>query len=154
MHLLKASGDEDYADQDMDVVKSKAYELAKTDEPCILANIIDMLGKQELHEEERFADLGTDKAATPAERPKNAAGLAEHMAQLRPNILFVQRDSDALKNVEASRKAALEQQACPELHVQVGSKLLDQFQGGYITRVFKLTPLASGWPRLVQQVAC
>ena len=149
VRMLKASGDEDYADQDLEVVKGRAYELAKTDDPSIPDGIMDMLVEQRLDEDGKLADLSTDKAATPAERPRNAAELAEHMAQLRPNILFVQRDSDALKNVEASRKVAMDEQVCPELHVQVGSKLIDQFQGGYIPRVFKLTfPWRVGGPDL------
>ena len=64
--------------------------------------IMDMLAEPDRPEDENADDASTDKAATPAERPKTDADLVNHMAHLRPNILFVQRDSDALKNVEAS----------------------------------------------------
>jgi len=150
---LKESGDEDYADQNMDAVRCRAQSLADTDEATIPKGILEMLDTDATDGNGDPNDLATDKAATPAERPTTSKHLAEHMHQLRPNVLFVQRDTDALKKVESSRIAALAQQACPELHLTVGSTLINQFEGDYIPRVFKLTfPWRIGGPDLFNRV--
>ena len=69
------------------------------------------------------------------------------MDRERPNILFAQRDSDSLKDVEASRASAFSQ--FTQLAIRTGSALIDQFQGSYIPRVFSLTlPWCVGGPDL------
>ena len=53
--------------------------------------------------------LGTDKAATPAERCFTVEDLGRNMDRVRPQTFHIQRDSDAKKDVEASHLHALEQ---------------------------------------------
>ena len=82
-------------------------------------------------------DLGVDKAATPAERAWSAEALGRNMERIRPTVLLAERESDAATEIEASRCSALSRLSCLELCT--GSKLVDQFQGSYIPRVFNLT---------------
>ena len=87
-------------------------------------------------EDEKLDDT-TDKAATPAERVCSEQSLKREMDRARPLTLVVQRDSDAQKEVEASRIHALG--TVSEMTFRTGSTLLDQFQTSYIPRVFNLT---------------
>ena len=88
-----------------------------------------------------------DKAATPAELIWNEDDLQRELDRARPNILMSQRDSDALKEIEASRANAFSRFSVLEL--KTGSKLVDQFQGSYIPRVFNMTlPWFVGGPDL------
>ena len=83
----------------------------------------------------------------PAERIRSGTELARNMNRVRPNLLLAQRDSDARKEIEASRSSAFS--TFSELDLRTGSKLLDQFQGSYIPRVFHLTlPWLVGGPDL------
>ena len=78
-----------------------------------------------------------DKAATPAERMTSDTELKRDMDRSRPLLLFPQRDSDANKEVEASRKNAWGQVS--HLSVSTGPELIDQFCTSYIARVFCLS---------------
>ena len=83
----------------------------------------------------------------PAERILNVPDLLREMDRARPNILSTQRDSDALKEIEASRASAFSRFSVLEL--RTWSILVDQLQGSYIPRVFNLTlPWFVGGPDL------
>ena len=61
-----------------------------------------------------------------------------------------QRDSDALKNVEASRINAFGNFS--QLELRTGSNLVDQFKTSYIPRVFNITlPWCVGGPDFPEQ---
>ena len=140
--MLKDSGDDDYRHLNMQEVTSRASLLADTDQPTIPKEIITLLEELSDAEEEVRHSAQQDKAAIPAERLWTHNQLERDMSVIRPNLLFPQRDSDVGKSVEASRTNAFAQHA--ELKLRTGSELLDQFQGGYIPRVFKNhIPLAS-----------
>ena len=97
---------------------------------------------------EKSDDGATDKAATPAERLRSKKEFQRHMDRTRPQLMFLQRDSDAGKEIEASHTSALAR--ISTMSVRTGSNLLDQFQGEYIPRVFNLTlPWHVGGPDLV-----
>ena len=86
-----------------------------------------------------------DKAATPAERTWNEADLTKCMDRARPQLLLPQRDSDAQKEVTASRLAAFGKLAQLDLHT--GSNLISQFQTSNVPEVFNLTfPWCVGGP--------
>ena len=69
---------------------------------------------------------------------------------LRPNSMVLQRDSDAGKNVDEARANAFGRFASVE--VQTGSRLLEQFHGDYIPRVFHFTlPRFVGGPDLANR---
>jgi hypothetical protein len=144
IQMHRDAGDERYMQCDMHEVKAKACELADTDEPTIpngLAQILD----EDLGEE--FADMEMDKAATPAERLLSYAALERNMSRARPQILLPERDSDAKKDVCASRSSAFSDVST--LSVQTGSNLIDQFQSYYIPQVFNVSlPWCVGGPDL------
>ena len=145
--MLKDSGDDDYRHLNMQEVTSRANLLADTDQPTIPKEIITLLEELSDAEEEVRHSAQQDKAAIPAERLWTHNQLERDMSVIRPNLLFPQRDSDVGKSVEASRTNAFAQHA--ELKLRTGSELLDQFQGGYIPRVFKITfPWRVGGPDL------
>ena len=146
IRMFKDAGHPDYAKQDMAAVELRARELTDSDDAAIpngLANILD-----EGDDDEHSDDGAVDKAATPAERLRSVQELQKHMERSRPQLMFMQRDSDAGKEVEASRNSAFSQFS--DLNLRTGSKLLDQFYGSYIPRVFNLTlPWYVGGPDLV-----
>ena len=141
IQMHKDAGHSDYQATDMGRVRDKARVLNPTAEPSIPAEIAEMLDADEM---ERLDDT-TDKAATPAERTFHEANLVREMARSRPMIVVAQRDSDAQKDVAASRVHALS--TVTSLDLQIGSNLLGQFQTEYIPRVFSLTlPYQVGGP--------
>ena len=72
------------------------------------------------------------------------------MDRARPQIMVNQRDSDAQKEVEASRMNALS--SVSQLDIRTGSTLVDQFETAYIPRVFNLTlPWCVGGPDFPKQ---
>ena len=101
-------------------VELRARELADTDQATVPACLYEVL-----EEESDGAFDGVDKAATPAERVGNESEFTREMDRSRPQILVNQRDSDARKEVEASRMGALS--TVSELEVRRGSALIDQF---------------------------
>ena len=69
------------------------------------------------------------------------------MNRARPSFMVPQRDSDAKKDIEASRSSALNRFSILEL--RTGSALVDQFQMSYIPRVSHMTlPWQVGGPDL------
>ena len=92
----------------------------------------------------------TDKAATPAARISNKKDLQMEMVRTRPQLLLTQRDSDAQKNIEASRSNALSTISTTQL--QTGSNLLDQFHTSYVPRIFNMSlPWCVGGPDFPRQ---
>ena len=86
-----------------------------------------------------------DKAATPAERIFDLSGLQKELDRARPSLLMAQRDSDATKDVSASRISAFSDFS--EMELITGSNLIDQFETTYIPRVFNITlPWCVGGP--------
>ena len=82
--------------------------MAPSDAPTVP---VDVLPSEEpdAHEEPDDKELlGTDKAMTLAERIGSIADLDKNMRRARPQILLLQRDSDAKKHVQESRVNALE----------------------------------------------
>ena len=139
IRMFRDSGHPDYQRLCMDDVARKAKLVADTDEPSVPNGLTDIILSES---ETEKAPQPVDKAATPAERLFNVPDLLREMDRARPIILSTQRDSDALKEIEASRASAFSRFSVLEL--RTGSKLADQFQGSYIPRVFNL-PL----PRMV-----
>ena len=89
--------------------------------------------------------IGTDKAATPAERVLSEGDLSRRLDAARPLVLAAQRDSDAARDVQEARINALGQFA--ELDLHVGSALEPQFRTDYPSRVFSPTlPWCVGGP--------
>ena len=145
IRMFRDAGHADYQRLDMRDVERRARLLADSDDPSIPHGLAEVLESNENNASSD--DGGVDKAATPAERIRSAAQLSRNMDRARPNILFAQRDSDARKEIEASRTSAFS--TFSELDLRTGSKLLDQFQGSYIPRVFHLTlPWCVGGPDL------
>ena len=69
------------------------------------------------------------------------------MERTRPQMLVPQRDSDAQKEIEASRASAFSRLSVLEL--RTGSKVVDHFEGSYVPRVLNLTfPWLVGGPDL------
>ena len=99
----KDAGEPDYQALNMEEVAKRTRELNPTNEPRIPECLQSVLDSSE---DERLDD-STDKAATPAERNYSLANLTKEMDRTRPTTLVVQRDSDAGKDVEASRHHAL-----------------------------------------------
>ena len=144
IRMFRDAGHPDYQRLDMAEVQRRAMELADSDDPSIPNGLAAVLDEEDAAESD---DLGVDKAATPAERAWSVEALGRNMERVRPTVLLAQRDSDAAKEIEASRCSALSRFSCLELHT--GSKLVDQFQGSYIPRVFNLTlPWYVGGPDL------
>ena len=95
-------------------------------------------------------DDDVDKAATPAVRIWNEKDLEAEMDRARPQLLLNQRDSDAQKDVEASRKNAFS--SLSELQIQTSSTLIDQFLTSYIPRVLNVSlPWCVGGPDFPRQ---
>ena len=144
IRMFKDSGHPDYQHLHMPDVEVKAQNLAATDEPSVPYGLAEVFHSDVESEEESTL---VDKAATPAERIWNEDELHSELDRARPNILTSQRDSDALKEIEASRASAFSRFSTLEL--KTGSKLVDQFQGSYIPRVFNMTlPWFVGGPDL------
>ena len=145
IRLFRDAGHSDYKHLNMREVQQKAQLLADSDDPSIPHGLEEVLDEEE--DDVICREAGVDKAATPAERIRSAAELERTMERTRPNILLSQRDSDARKEVEASRASAFS--TFSELDLRTGSTLLDQFQGSYIPRVFHMTlPWCVGGPDL------
>ena len=145
IRMFRDAGHDDYQHLDMRDVERRAMSLADSDDPSIPHGLEEALAENE--NDAQCDGTGVDKAATPAERTRSVAELARNMERTRPNILLAQRDSDARKEVEASRASAFS--TFSELSLCTGSKLLDQFQGSYIPRVFHMTlPWCVGGPDL------
>ena len=73
------------------------------------------------------------------------ADLLREIERARPQQLVAQRDSDANKDIEASRDSAMSELSC--LSLRVGSNLEKQFHTSYIPRVFNMTcPWCVGGP--------
>ena len=85
-------------------------------------------------QEDLVEDLEINKAATPAEVPREAPKVFNDR---RPNVLVLQRDSDSQKTVDENRGSALLRHA--SLDVRTSSTLIPQFRSKYITRVFPFT---------------
>lgn len=114
-----------------------------TDKPTVPPEIVPLLDDE--NEEGEGVYEGVDKAATPAERPTSEEALARDMDRARPLHLMAQRDSDAQKDVVASRKHAWSQVSI--LDMTIGSTLIDQFNSRYIPRVMHMAfPLCVGGP--------
>ena len=124
IRMFKDSGHPDYQHLHMPDVEVKAQNLAATDEPSVPHGLAEVFHSDVESEEESTL---VDKAATPAERIWNEDELHRELDRARPNILTSQRDSDALKEIEASRASAFSRFSTLEL--KTGSKLVDQFQG-------------------------
>ena len=93
---------------------------------------------------------GVDKAATPAERAYTVADLQRNLERARPQTLVPQRDSDANRDVLASRDSALSQFSTVAL--RTGSNLIPQFEPDYFPRVFCTTlPRVVGGPDFPRQ---
>ena len=139
--LHKDAGEKDYQSVNLKDVAKRAKELNPTNEPRIPECLHALLDSSE----DEHLDDGTDKAATPAERNYSADNLVKELDRLRPTTLVVQRDSDASKDVEASRHHALG--TVTTVNIQTGSDLLAQFNTEYIPKVFNLTlPRQVGGP--------
>ena len=103
IRMFRDSGHPDYQHLCMDDVARKAKLLADTDDPSVPNGLAEIL---ESDAETEQAPQPVDKAATPAGRLFNVQDLLREMDRARPNILSTQRDSDALKEIEASRASA------------------------------------------------
>ena len=144
--MHRDAGHPDY-NVDMKEVKARAQKIATTDEPTIPSGLRDFLDPEDGMD---VPFLGVDKAATPAERNYNIFGLQKELDRARPLLLMTQRDSDACKDVSASRIGAFANFS--ELELVTGSNLIDQFETSYIPRVFNMTlPWCVGGPDFPQQ---
>ena len=130
---LRDAGHPDYRRVCMREVEQRVQELAPTDAPAVPECVLELV--EDLDDAKGPEE--TDKAATPAERLHDAAALGRDMDRARPQLMVTQRDSDAQRDVEASRLSALG--SMPELFLQTGSAFLPQFETEYIPRVFCLT---------------
>ena len=145
IRLMKATGHTDFKNVEMDEVKRRARGMVPTDEPTIPPEIVPCDLGDVLEEDANEDFLGTDKAATPAERSFSEANLERSMARTRPQVLLTQRDSDVNKDVQESRSYALEQFG--EVALSTGSSLLGQFRSDYPSRVFHTSlPWEAGGP--------
>ena len=100
IRMFRDAGHPDYQPLNMKAVEQRSRRLTDSDDPAIPNGLADLLDEEGEQEEEK---LGVDKAATPAERIWDTAEIGRHMEHMRPNILVAQRDSDAAKQIEASR---------------------------------------------------
>ena len=89
----------------MQEVQRRSCELATSDEPAIPSGLVEFLSGEYEVAEEFFS--GVDKAATFAERAFTTADLQRDQERTRPHTLVPQRDSDAKRDVLASRHGAL-----------------------------------------------
>ena len=151
MRMQRDAKHPDYAKYDMKGIEEKAKRWLPTNEPTVPPEVLprDYLQGASGSEEDEFT--GTDKAATPAERCRTEQDLERAMDRARPQLLLVQRDSDAKKDVEASRVNALEQFA--KLDLRIASTLENQIQTLYIPRVFhNAMPWCVGGPDFAKRV--
>ena len=141
IQMHKDAGHADYTRVNMERVKALAKTLNSSGEPTIPSEIADLLDASD----DGHLDDATDKAATPAERVHHESNLKRELARSRPMVLVPQRDSDAQKDIAASRENALS--TVTTLEIQSGSDLMQQFETEYIPRVFSLTlPKQVGGP--------
>ena len=146
IRMHRDAGHPDYQGIDMKRVEQRSRELAPTTDPTIPSGLLDVL---DTDSDEALDDV-VDKAATPAVRIWNEADLQLEMERARPQLLLTQRDSDAQKNVEASRSNALS--TISEIQLQTGSDLIDQFHTSYVPRVFNMSlPWCVGGPDFPRQ---
>ena len=140
--MCRDAGREGYRHLQTTDIKAKACELTSTDEPSIPSDLIDLLDDDI---DEDLMQAETDKAATPAERLWSEKELARDMDRTRPQNLLLQRDSDANRDVSASRNSAFSDTSV--LRLQTGSNLIDQFKSEYIPTVFHMSlPWCVGGP--------
>jgi len=129
-------------------VERRAQTLASSDEPSIPNDLAEFFEMGSEEEKEDF--IGVDKAATPAERIHSRADLIRDFERARPLALVPQRDSDANKDIAASRTSALGMFS--QLELRTGSNLIHQFKTSYIPKVFCMTfPRCVGGPDFPQQ---
>ena len=141
IRMHRDAGHPDYRDVDMEQAQRQAEQLASTDDAAIPNDLVAFFN------EEPAEFLGVDKAATPAERIFKEEDLERDLERGRPLLLVPQRDSDANKDVEASRLSAFGKFS--ELALQTSSNLVPQFCTSYIPKVFSFDcSLVRGWPRL------
>ena len=146
IRMLHDSGHPDYRQVNMREVEMKSLELADSNDATIPTCLRELLQENEDDDKE----IGTDKAATPAERVSNEQEFTRAMDRGRPQLLVNQRDSDAQRNVDESRLGALSSIA--ELELKTGSELIGQFVTSYIPRVFNITlPWMVGGPDFPRQ---
>ena len=146
IRMQQDAGHPDYQHVDMHRVELRARELTDSDVATIPSCLLDVLS------EEATEDLsdGVDKAAAPAERLSNLEELTREMDRVRPQIMLAQRDSDARKEVEASRMHALN--VVSTVEVRTGSALIDQFNTACVPCVFNATlPWCGGGPDFPRQ---
>ena len=93
IQMHKDAGEADFVSVDMNA----------TNDPRVPIQFVDMLNATD----DANLDDATDKAATSAERIHSSENLEKELQRTRPLTLLVQRDSDAQKNVAASRVNAL-----------------------------------------------
>ena len=141
IQMHKDAGHRDYVRVDMSRVLEKAKILNPTDQPQVPAEVRDML---DVADDEKLDD-DTDKAATPAERIYKETNFVRELERSRPMILVSQRDSDAQKDVAASRVNALG--AVTTLDLRTSSNLLQQLDRIYTSRLFLDFTLSSGRAR-------
>ena len=132
IRMRRDMGHPDYARVDMKAVEQRAQQLASSDDPTIPSGLVAFLHESTDHEDETFS--GVDKAATPAERAYDQEDLCRELDRIRPQTLVAERDSDANRDVAASRDSAFGQFSV--LKLQIGSNLADQLHSSYIPRVF------------------
>lgn len=140
IRMGRDAGHPDYQHVDMHDVRRRSRELATSDEPAIPSGLVEFLNAEDEVAKEFFA--GVDKAATPAERAYTVADLQRNLNRARPQTLVPQRDSDANRDVLASRDSALSRFSI--LQLKTGADLEKQFKSEYIPRVFCTT-----FPRVV-----
>ena len=141
--MRKDAGHPDYQHVNMEDVDRRTRELAPTEEPAIPSGLVEFMNAEDEVAEEFFA--GVDKAATPAERAFTTSDLQRNLDRTRPQTLLAQRDSDAQRNVLASRESALSQFST--LSLQTRANLIPQFENDYIPRVLCTTlPRVAGGP--------
>ncbi len=128
IRMRKDAGHPDYQHVDMHEVRRRSRELATSDEPAIPSGLVEFLNAEDEVAEEFFA--GVDKAATPAERAYTAADLQRNLDRARPQVLVPQRNSDANRDVLASRDSALSRFSV--FHLKTGADLERQFENEYI----------------------
>ena len=124
IRMRRDAGHPDYQRLDLDEVRRRSRALTISDEPSIPSGLVEFLNAEDEVAQEFFS--GVDKAATPAERAYTVADLRRNLERTRPQSLVVQRDSDANRDVLASRDSALSQFS--SLALQTGANLIDQFK--------------------------
>ena len=102
IRMFTDAGHPDYKKVNMEDVARRALELTDSDAAAIPNGLAEVL-----EEGDGESDIGeTDKAATPAERIRSTEEFKKHLERSRPQLMFLQRDSDTGKEVEESRSSA------------------------------------------------